>query len=693
MDAFITLRKDWCRFLPAAVVAGALLLVLAVPVMADELVKAPLSSVFTGFSGKKTVSPGEMSLGYVPGPLNLSFLAGQKFYPVPPVLPARFDLREHGRVSPVQNQGSAGSCWVFATYGSLESTLLPGESWDFSENHAKNTLSRAYAWGYDRDPIQGGDALMTTAYLSRWSGPVSEADDPYVWDSTWSPEVLPVHKHLREMHYLPPRSGPLDNGQIKAAIMASGGVFVAYEHQDGRKGDIGDFYNETYCSYYYNGPFKGNHAVTLVGWDDTFPASHFSLNNTPNPPPGDGAFIVKNSWGPNFAENGFFSISYYDTTLGMMNTSPYFDTNVAVVFLAGPADDYDRVYQHDPFGLINLAGTGSSDTAWGANVFVANATEDISAVGFYALKPWSSYQVEVYIGDPAGPVTPGLFQSIRSAPPEQTTAGTISMPGYYVIPLSHPIRVSEGKRFLVVLRITTPNLGYPLGVEYAMPNYSSHARGSGMGYVSTDGKEWFDIRKALGDPTVDVCLKAFTRDVTLNPEPVITGLSPSQARQGSNGFTLNVYGHGFVKGSQVTWDNVPLATEVISASELAAEVTTEELQTAGGIDIRVVSPPPGGGTSGPYGFTVTPVSPAGPPIAALNATPRSGKVPLTVTFSDESSGCPERWYWMFGDGSTSGEENPVHVYRSPGTYPVTLRVWNQAGNARKVISSYIMVEG
>ena len=68
----------------------------------------------------------------------------------------------------------AGSCWAFATFASLESYFKPGESLDLSENNLKNTLSNAYSEGFDYD--EGGNMLMSTAYLARWSGPVAESE-------------------------------------------------------------------------------------------------------------------------------------------------------------------------------------------------------------------------------------------------------------------------------------------------------------------------------------------------------------------------------------------------------------------------------------------------------------------------------------------------------------------------------------
>lgn len=122
----------------------------------------------------KTTAEG-YSLGYIPGPLDLSYMKGTKVPWRSKVVgfPSQYDLRSLGKLTSVKDQGQCGSCWAFATYGSLESNLLPSESLDFSENHLKNT--HGFDWGY----CDGGNAYISTAYLARWSGPVYESDDPY----------------------------------------------------------------------------------------------------------------------------------------------------------------------------------------------------------------------------------------------------------------------------------------------------------------------------------------------------------------------------------------------------------------------------------------------------------------------------------------------------------------------------------
>jgi PKD repeat protein len=78
-----------------------------------------------------------------------------------------------------------------------------------------------------------------------------------------------------------------------------------------------------------------------------------------------------------------------------------------------------------------------------------------------------------------------------------------------------------------------------------------------------------------------------------------------------------------------------------------------------------------------------------PPIAAFSALPFSGKAPLTVTFTDKSTGSTTYWFWNFGDKSTSTVKNPVHKYIKAGKYTVGLTVKNAAGSNSATKSGYI----
>ena len=76
-------------------------------------------------------------------------------------------------------------------------------------------------------------------------------------------------------------------------------------------------------------------------------------------------------------------------------------------------------------------------------------------------------------------------------------------------------------------------------------------------------------------------------------------------------------------------------------------------------------------------------------VANFSASAMSGTVPLTVTFTDTSTGSPTSWLWTFGDGATSTEQHPVHTYTLPGNHTVTLSVDDNFSTAAR--PGYIQV--
>ncbi len=86
---------------------------------------------------------------------------------------------------------------------------------------------------------------------------------------------------------------------------------------------------------------------------------------------------------------------------------------------------------------------------------------------------------------------------------------------------------------------------------------------------------------------------------------------------------------------------------------------------------------------------ITPAGPPTAPVADFSATPTSGTTPLTVSFTDLSSGSPTNWAWNFGDGGTSTQRNPTHTYSTAGSYTVIVTVSNDAGSDTKSRVDYI----
>jgi PKD repeat protein len=78
-------------------------------------------------------------------------------------------------------------------------------------------------------------------------------------------------------------------------------------------------------------------------------------------------------------------------------------------------------------------------------------------------------------------------------------------------------------------------------------------------------------------------------------------------------------------------------------------------------------------------------------VAQFSGSPRSGRAPLSVRFTDRSTGDVAAWAWDFGDGAGSSETSPTHLYVEPGTYTVSLAVSGPSGSDSEVKSAYITV--
>jgi len=328
--------------------------------LAWALEQAPLNPEFLQYQVQRkakalsTRTADGHSLGYIPSPFKLP----QPATSLPGLqgkikaLPSSYDLRTYSKMSSVKDQGAEGNCWAFATYGSMESYLLTSESWDFSENNLCNLHGFNYAYG------AGGNANMSLAYLTRWSGPVLESADPYSNGAGNSPTGLTVQKHVQSALLIPDRTSSIDNDAIKQAIMTYGGLYSTFCWDS-------TYYNSGNGAYYYSGAANANHAITIIGWNDAYNRNNFNTT-----PVGDGAFLIKNSWGSSWGNAGCNWISYYDAKIGKDNC----------MFLnAESTANYTSSYEYDTLGLCSAYGYGST-TAWGANIFTGDPAQSRQSV-------------------------------------------------------------------------------------------------------------------------------------------------------------------------------------------------------------------------------------------------------------------------------------------------------------------------
>ena len=401
-------------------------------------------------------------------------------------LPSSYDLRDYGLVTAVHDQGNSGSCWTFATYAALESYLLKYEnvSYDFSENHMKNVM------GYGENGVDwddGGNIYVALAYLLRGSGPVDESLDPYVASSSSSPEILDTSMIVTDALYIPLRLGYLDNSQIKYAIMKYGALFTAL-YSGGMR---------TSSSYYNVFPESSTHAVAIVGWDDDYSRTNFRYT-----PPGDGAFIIKNSWGTSSSSDGYWYVSYYDPIF-----AGAYETVSAMAFTnVENLSEYKTIYQYDLLGNTFESLGYNCDTAWFANQFTAESNSPLKAFGIYTFGS-SSYLVNITVN--------GISKLIQE--------GNISGAGYHTIKLNDYIDLAKGDKFRINVRLTTPDSLFPIAIESQRSGYSSKASAeANQSFISKDGVNWVDLTVnrtvvkffervfRINLAQTNVCLKAYT---------------------------------------------------------------------------------------------------------------------------------------------------------------------------------------
>lgn len=410
-------------------------------------------------------------------------------------LPASYDLRTAGDVTSVKDQGPCGSCWAFATMASLESSILKagGSTTNLSENNLKDYH------GFDWGPCDGGNAYISQAYFTRGSGPVSETDDPYhSYDDRQNPAPqYPSQYYVRESPTFDTQS------EIKNALMTYGALYTSMEWVD-------EYYRASDHTYYSN-VSGGNHAVTIVGWND----SKATAAGT------SGAWLIKNSWGTSWGEQGYFWLSYAD----------YAGGKAGVLFGdAVPASTFNKIYSYDTFGDVTEV-----DSPYAFNAFTATSSDNLSAIQFWTEADNAQYDIRVYSTYSGGHLS-GLLAS---------TTGTETYGGAHTVDLPSTVSLTAGQHFYVYLAITNGG-DWPMAMDRAYSGYNSDSTAqAGQSYYSFNGTSWTDL--TTYNNTANFCIKALTSSSS-SPEPdptppsaSITGsVSHNEGNSGTTNYNFTV---------------------------------------------------------------------------------------------------------------------------------------------------------
>lgn len=393
-------------------------------------------------------------------------------------LPSSYDLRNYNYVTPVKDQGSGGNCWAFASLAALESCILKASdtNYDLSEENMKNLMALYSDYGWNMTPNDGGYIDMAIGYLISWLGPINETDDKYNPKSKISLISNNIIQ-IQNIVYLT-RTSYDDRDNIKKAIMDYGAVATTVAWYD-------EYFDENEINYYcFNDEEKINHAVTIVGWDDNYSRNNFGSTEIE-----DGAWIIKNSWGVNDGETGYYYVSYYDKSIALPNKSDTY------TFILNDTIKFDKNYQYDIPGKTDYF-LNSTSTVWYKNIFNATDNEYLAAVSTFFNKN-TTYDLSIYVNNAL-----------------KLTQSGFSNEGYYTLNLNEFIPLNMGDIFEIIFKITVDgDAGVPISEKVSLNNYFYK---EGISFLSYDGENWKDLYNLIWEypnhtyKSQVACIKAFT---------------------------------------------------------------------------------------------------------------------------------------------------------------------------------------
>ena len=429
---------------------------------------------------------GPEGTGFVPIAFDLSHLVPKMPPGSMPVPPVRFDWRELGKVTSVKNQSSCGSCYSFASIGNFESRLLiDGEP---SSNLSENNVKECEWWeanGY-AGSCNGGNYVRVAHFLST-HGTVLETCDPYVASDVSCKGTCPYTWTLLGWSAVSGDEVP-DPSIIKGYLQNNGPLYTSLYAGDG---DLWYTEFQTYdgsYTLYHSGSEATNHAVLIIGWDDTL--SHDG---------GQGAWIVKNSWGNGWGgtcgygtEGGYFTIAY-----GSANIGKY----TSYVSEWQPYDPDEILLYRDEAGFYGTAMGYGSTTGWSMCKYVPGENVEINRVEFWATDATSDVDVYIY-DDFNGTTLSNLLASELNRGYDEY--------GYHSVELTSPLSVSAGDDIYAVVKLTNFTYTYPIAIDsYGTPSPNCC-------YISSTGASWTDIKSVSGCEACDTGVRVRASINTVN---------------------------------------------------------------------------------------------------------------------------------------------------------------------------------
>ncbi len=430
-------------------------------------------------------------------------------------------------LTPIRNQGSYGSCWACAMasvvegsfskiFGNLIEISVPNMIYHLNYGASLNNK-------YSSDAEEGGLFSLATAYFASGRGAVL-AEDDVCYDNMFNksnPEHWSVKKrqfldtnlisldypayYLRDVKFIPDpkiyndRTREIHRNKIKRAIMKFGGVASSFLYDP-------EYISEdekNYCCL--EKVWWPNHAIKIIGWDDNYSRMNFKYR-----PKNNGAFIIQNSFGENWGNNGIFYMSYEDVYAG--------NNSVAVTDIDDFREKYSfyKIYQDDYFGMVLSVPTGTNEFFLAKIFDLRCQRENLTDVGLFIAD--SEVNCEFYLADlDSENKISGLGEVIGEK--------YFEFPGYYTVALNNIKELSKkdnNGKFAIIVKMKSESDGeikLPLEIKSWVTATSQAVGYKDENFVNINGK-WEDIFDVVKDDTgwnlfevTNLNIKAFTEIV------------------------------------------------------------------------------------------------------------------------------------------------------------------------------------
>lgn len=397
-------------------------------------------------------------------------------------LPGSYDVRKDGVDITIETQ-RYGDCWAFAALDLLQ---INGQKQgiignvDLSERHLTYYTYHSVCATPGQQPEEstafldygqvtqcfwyGGKYDYAIRSLSSYLGAVAEERAPYASAAEPLPDTADAYTsaalRLKSASAFP----TADRNLLKRMILQYGAVGITYCSSLG-------YYEYDTAAQYCPQDISADHAVTVIGWDDDYRKENFKIQ-----PESDGAWLVQNTWGTIFGDQGFFWLSYEDASIA----------ETAYV-LEATSDSYSEIYQCDNTllddrvaaeGILQVANCYTLESTWGCS-------ELLKAVNITVPTGGMTYRLELY--DMTGEKNIG-----EQAQLAQPVTGQIALPGNVTIELPAAAAMPYGSKVGVVLTLYGDTVGICTDTTRTSGRtVCSGAGGVDTSYMMADGR-WED---------------------------------------------------------------------------------------------------------------------------------------------------------------------------------------------------------